>query len=68
MKGVGIAAIFLGAAQVAFSQTLEKVPHFDAASIKPYAGTQGSRTGGSPPLRFTPGMVAVQGALRPKLS
>ena len=58
MKGIGIAAILLAVALGLFGQSSEKALHFDAASIKPYGGAQGDRTGGSPPLRFTPGMVA----------
>ena len=39
-----------------YGQIAEKPLHFDAASIKSY-GESGGRVGGSPPLRFTPGMV-----------
>jgi len=47
MTGIALATILLFTA-----------PQFDAVSIKPYGGARGSRTEGSPPLRFTPGMVA----------
>ncbi len=58
MTGIGIATILLFASLGSFGQSSGKSLHFDAASIKPYGGAQGDRTGGSPPLRFTPGMVA----------
>jgi uncharacterized protein (TIGR03435 family) len=44
-------------AQAAYAQSAGH-PEFESASIKSWSGEQGSRTGGSPPLRFTPGRVS----------
>ena len=48
---------FIATAGLVFAQIVSGLPVFDAVSIKPDSSAGGGRTGGGPPLRFTPGLV-----------